>query len=266
MATPKHGKNHRIYFDYWPVSQFANSDTLDIAADAAETTAFEDAGKTFLQGKYGATSSFAGFLDLADDGFDETWDVTSLADGQHWIGRLYDGTTRGGVCYETVELNTSAARASEIANVVTLNWSGQKTGQIGRGGVLTAGAESITGTGALTGVNYGGTYGTVGASSTQVVTVRVVAVSGSGSITVQIEESSDDGGGDAYAQVTGWTSTEVDPGTNVNIGTADQVTFTGIGAAKLTRTGAIEAYQRVNVSAYSTFTSVTLLVTTVTLA
>jgi hypothetical protein len=265
MATPKHGKVHRLYYDYIPVSAFANSDVLTITLDAAEYTAFEDAAKVFKAGKYSGTSNFAGFLDVADGGFGDVQHA-DLADGNHWIGRLWNGTGIGSLAYETVEVSTGNSIAADVANVVAMTWNGQGAARLGRGCQLTAGAASITATGAQTGVNYGSVWQTVGAASTQVVTARVVAVSGTGSISIQLEESTDDGSGDAYAQVTGWTSTEVDPGTNVNIGTADTLTFTGIGAAKMTRTGAIEAWQRVNVTAYSTFTSVTLLVTTVTLA
>lgn len=256
MATPAHAKNARIYYDHLKVGEFANSFELAFTQDAAETTAFEDAGKTFSPGKYGHTGSFAGFLDLADDGFDEK-EFADLVDGEHLILRCPRGTTAGYPAYETLELNTGTSRAADIGNVVVINWSGQGTDRAIRGMVLTNGEQAITTTGNTTGVEVGA------ASSTQtmVITARVLAVSGTGSITIVPQGSSDNGAGDAYAAITGWTSSEVDPGTNVNISVADQLTFTGVGVGRLTRTGATEAWLRINVSAFSTFTSVTLLVT-----
>lgn len=255
-VTVAHAKNARIYYDHLKVSEFANTFELAFSQDVAETTAFEDLGKTYAGGKYGHTGSFAGFLDLADDGFDEK-EFADLVDGEHLILRCPQGTTLGYPAYETTELSTGTSRAADIGNVVLINWTGQGTDRAIRGAVLTSGEQAITATGNTTGVNVGA------ASSTQtmVVTVRVLAVSGTGSISLKPQGSSDDAVGDPYANITGWTLSEVDPGTNVNIGTADTATFTGVGLARFTRTGATEAWMRINVSAFSTFTSVTLLVT-----
>ena len=255
-VTIAHAKNARIYYDHLKVGEFANSFELAFTQDAAETTAFEDAGKTFKPGKYGHTGSFAGFLDLADDGFDER-EFADLVDGEHLILRCPQGTTLGYPAYETNEISTGTSRAADIGNVVLINWSGQGTDRAVRGAVLTSGEQAITTTGNTTGVNVGAATST----QTVVITCRVLAVSGAGSISLKPQGSSDDAVGDAYANITGWTLSEVDPGTNVNIGTADTATFTGIGVARFTRTGATEAWLRINVSAFSTFTSVTLLVT-----
>ena len=256
MATIAHAKNARVYYDWWKVGEFANATNLDITRDAAETTAFEDAGKTFVGGKYGAAGGFAGFLDLADDGFDEV-QFADINDGEHLILRCLQGTTQGYPAYETNELSTGSSRAADIGNVAQLTWNGQASDRIVRGVVLTSGEQAVTTTGNTTGVEVGA------ASSTQtmVVTARVLAVSGAGSITLKVQGSSDNGAGDAYAQVTGWTLSEADPGTNVNIASADEITFTGKGVGRFTRTGATEAWLRINVSAFSGFTSVTLLVT-----
>ena len=256
MATVAHAKNARIYYDHLKVGEFANSFELAFTQDAAETTAFEDAGKTFKPGKYGHTGSFAGFLDLADNGFDEL-EFADLVDGEHLILRCPQGTTLGYPAYETSEISTGTSRAADIGNVVLINWSGQGTDRAVRGAVLTSGEQAITTTGNTTGVNVGAATST----QTVVITCRVLAVSGTGSISLKPQGSSDDAAGDPYANITGWTLSEVDPGTNVNIGTADTATFTGIGVARFTRTGATEAWLRINVSAFSTFTSVTLLVT-----
>lgn len=259
MATPIHSKSVRVYYDHYKASEFASATNLDIAADSAEITALASTAKEFIQGKYGHSGGFNGFLDLADDGFDEVVHG-HLADGEHWLCRAFAGTGIAALSvYETVEIATAPGRASDIGNAVLVNWSGQGTGRACRGVMLSAGEQAFTATGNGTGVNHG----VLSSTQTGVLTIRVVAVSGTGSITFRHHGSSDDGSGDAYAQTTGWTSSEKEGTglTNVNIGTADQLTFTGVGCAKMTRTGALEAWHRINVSAYSTFTSVTALIT-----
>jgi hypothetical protein len=261
MTTLAHGKNARVYYDFYKMSDFANAWDINFTQDAAETTAFEDAGKTYVPGKYGHSGSVSGFIDVSSGGFD-TVEFADLVDGEHLLLRLPQGTTQGYAAYETNELNTGTSRAAEIGNVWLLNWSGQGTDRAMRGAVLSVGEQAITATGNTTGLNYG----IQASTATVVVTLRVLSVSGMGSVTFLPQGSSDNGAGDAYAAITGWTLSEVDPGTNVNIGTADQATFTGIGLARFTRTGATEAWMRINVSAFSGFTSVTLLATVTTKA
>ena len=154
MGTVAHAKNARIYYDHLKVSEFANSFELAFTQDAAETTAFEDAGKTFKPGKYGHTGSFAGWLDLADDGFDEK-EFADLVDGEHLILRCPRGTTQGYAAYETLEISTGTSRAADIGNVVLINWSGQGTDRAIRATVLTSGEQAITAPGNTTGVEVG---------------------------------------------------------------------------------------------------------------
>ncbi len=83
-------------------------------------------------------------------------------------------------------------------------------------------------------------------------------MSGSGSVGFQIQESQNDGSPDAYADIT--MSAESPTQGLVTFGT-NTATFTGVGTIKLYTTAATEAWKRVQVSAFSGFTSVSVIVT-----
>lgn len=258
MATSVHSKSAKAYYDHYRVSPWASSTGVTFAADAVEYTPLEDNFKLFAQGKASANgSTINGFMDivaLASGGFDAT-EFADLNDGKHYILRAPQGTGAGGIAYETVESSTGTSRAADIANVMMLNWSGQPTEEFYRGMVLTAGEVAFTATGETAGVEVGASTVTVQRFE---VVIRVVAVSGTGSIGFQIQESTDDAAGDAYADIT--LSAESPTQGLVTYG-SNTATFTGIGTIKLYTTAATEAWKRVQVSAYSSFTSVTAIVT-----
>lgn len=260
MATAIHSKNAKAYYDCYRVSPWASSTGISFDADSVEYTPLENEYKLFIQGKSSANgSTINGFMDItaaASNGFDAI-EFADLVDGKHYILRAPQGTARGSIAYETVEANTGTSRAMDIANVAMLNWSGQATEEFYRGFVLTSGEESITGTADLTGVNCGASTATSPAQRFEVV-IRVTAVDGAGSVGVQIQGSSDNGAGDAYADIT--LSAESPTMGSVSYA-ANTATFTGIGTIKLYTASATEAWKRVQVSAFAGFTSVSLLVT-----
>jgi hypothetical protein len=259
-ATAIHAKNTKVYYDCYRVSPWASSTGLTFAADAVEYTPLEDGFKLFTQGKASANgSTINGFMDVGpviDSGFDAI-EFADLNDGKHYILRAPQGTGIGGVAYETVEASTGTSRAMDIANVAMLNWSGQPTEEFWRGMVITAGEQAFTATGEGTGVEVGATTATLPAQRMEVV-IRVVSVTGAGSIGFQIQESSDDGVGDAYADIT--LSAET-PTQGLVTYAANTATFTGVGTIKLYTTAATEAWKRLQVSAFATFTSVSVIVT-----
>lgn len=257
MATAVHSKAAKVYYDHYRVSPWASETSISFDADSAETTALENDYKTFIQGKAGASgSTINGFMDIESGGFDQI-EFADLNDGKHFIMRAVTGTALGATAYETVEASTGVARVMAVADKAVLNWSGQPTNQFYRGFVLTAGEEAFTATGEGTGVNCGASTATAPAQRFEVV-IRCVAVSGAGSIGVQIQESQDDGSGDAYADIT--LSADA-PTQGLVSYAANTATFTGVGTIKLYTASATEAWKRVQISAYATFTSATLIVT-----
>lgn len=242
----QHGKTHAIYLDGLNLSSLANSATIGIDVDTAEVTTFADTAKAFLEGDYGHTAGFTAFYDNTDDGYDELAfsKVTTQGD-DHYLANVVGGATAGNVVYEQVVRWTGQPRNFDIGSAVVVNGDLQGTGRIGRGKVIAAAA--VTATGNQTSVNYGATAST----ATKYVTYRLVSASGTGSITMEIQESSDDGSGDAFAAISGSTS-----GAMTTVGTAVPVTITA----------ATEAYLRLTTSAFSGFTSATVLVTVTTAA
>lgn len=77
---------------------------------------------------------------------------------------------------------------------------------------------------------------------TAVAILRVLSVTGSGSFTVTVEESSDNAVGDAYSNIISFTAA------------------TAVGVERKTKATATEAWKRVNVTAFSGFSTVTILV------
>lgn len=249
MATSKHSRYTRVYFDQYRVSNWASSTGVDFSRDGVETTPLENDYKTFLPGKVGATSTINGPLDIADDGFDELDFADVIAPGTHYICRtVFAGTSaaQGDIAIETQEFNTGDSRAYDQANVAMLNWSGQVTGGVVRGVVLLpeTAATSVAFVG--TALNYGASV----SGERFVYTIRCVSVTGTGSVTVQLWESSDDAG-DAYAAVSGLTATF----------TSTSSVLTSAGVFRTTTTAATEAYKKVKLTALSGITSATFHVT-----
>jgi len=249
MATAGHSKAARAYYDHYRVSQIAQSVSLDFASDVADTSVIEGDSKTGVQGKTGGTCSINGLLDVADDGWDEIA-FDDIQNDTHYITVEPQGNTITSLAYLTQQNHTGEGRAMDQANVGLLNWSGQLTGDFGRGQVITTGEKAFTGTGSDTGVNVG----TTAATETALVVLHVTAFSGFTDVTFQIEESTDDGSVDTYAQITGWT---IAVEGNASAGT-DEVTFTGTGTAWLSMTAATETWKRVTVSAVNGTGSITV--------
>lgn len=243
MATPKHSKYTRVYFDQYRVSNWASATNLDFSRDGVEITPIEEEYKQFLPGKPGASSAINGFLDVADDGFDELRAADILAPATHYVCRTtFAGTSaaQGDIAYETQEFNTGNSAAYDQANVLMLNWTGQPTGGFYRGAVLlpeTAG----TATGVIgSALNFGATT----AGERFVATIRLVEKAGAfGTVTIALQESSDNGA-DAYATISGMTAT-----------------FTALGVARVSTTSATEAFKKLNITTLTTLTSVTFHVT-----
>jgi hypothetical protein len=74
MATRRHGQNGRLYVDISsgaagsavPVSTIADS-KRSFNTDTVEVTAYEDVNKVYVAGKPDASSTYTGFLDIAQD-------------------------------------------------------------------------------------------------------------------------------------------------------------------------------------------------------
>lgn len=233
-----HGSNGRIYVDQYNLSGRANLLELSMELDIPDVTAFEDSGHAFVAGRPGWELDVSEFADYADDEIDEI--VNALSTSTHNVGAYFGSATAGSVGYEGVGVLVKDARMSEGNDAAKMKFMFRGSGGtfLSRASLLNS-ALAVTATGAQTGINYGAT---VPSGTLIVLTSRIVAVSGSGSITVALQESSDDGGGDAYATaIAGSAQTAV-----------------GVLRSTATAGGTLGGWWRTNVTALSGFTSVTL--------
>lgn len=231
-----HGSNARVYVDQFNLSGRSNKLELDFELDGPEVTCFEDSGKAFVPGKAGWKLSVDSFADYTDDEIDEI--IAALSTSAHHVGAYFDGSAAGSHGYEGIGILKSHSRLSEIADAAKMKWmlDGTSGYFMGRAMKLNE-ATAVTGTGAQTGQQH-----TSAVSGALVLfTSRVIAVSGSGSITLALQESSD-GSGDPYATaVTNTAQTAL--GSVMGVATA--------GAT-------LGPYWRVNATAFSGFSSVTI--------
>lgn len=234
------GATSRIYIDEFNFSGRTNNAEVAVDVNLPPVTCFADTADEFVEGKYGNDISINGFFDPADDNYDEQMWAILNDETDHNIG-IYPGTEApySAIGYEFISRVMGEARPIALAGAILLNCEMRGSQPIVRSTVLCNGA--VTATGAVTNSNQN--WGTTDANERFVAVIRVLSVSGSGTIIVDIEESSDDGVGDAYALITGM-----------------QQTFTAVGVSRETTIAATEAWKRVNVTTFSGFTSVTLLV------
>lgn len=207
--------------------------------EVIDVSTFSSTGKPKVIGNYDSMASLMGLFDYADDGFDEQAFVNFLTDEDHYLATAFGAAAENDVVYEQPIRLKSQPRSAKQGAAFLLNIEAEGAGPIVRGRILRSAA--IVGTGNGTGRNLGASS----SGQLRVVTYRVLAVSGSGSITLQYHESQDDGGSDAYASVAALASGAL----------------TAVGVTRKTTTAATEAWGRITVSAFSGFTSVTVLVT-----
>lgn len=229
----------RVYFDQFDLSGVLSASSLKVDQEVIDVTAFADTGPRRVAGNHTHSGELTGFFDGADNGFDERAFVDLRTDAHHYVTQTFGASAEGSRAYDRVVRLTAQPRKSAVGQAVMLNLTDDGSGPIVRSWIL--GNATVTGTGQRTGYDMGAT------TSGQVVAVvfRVLSLAGGpGSITLQVQESSDDGVGDTYALVTGLTAT-----------------FTATGVSRVTTTAATEAWKRLRISAYSGFTSATVLCT-----
>lgn len=237
-----HGKNTAIWLSYTNFSGYMNSCELSIDVDTVEVTTFADVAKTFLEGDYTFTFSFESFFDTTDGGWDDVSFAAAVTNmGDQYVLLAPTGTAQGTEpVYELVCKWTSRPIVTSITDAVKISGTmqGSGTGSLTRGYVLMN--ETVTATGAETGYNIGA----VASGTTSAVTYRVNSLTGD--VVIAVEESQDNAAGDAYAAVAAYASGTI---------AADGIT-------RVTTTGAIEAWRRVNVTNDPTTASILVTNTT----
>lgn len=239
------GKLAEIYVNEYNLTGRTSMIELAVDNQLIDVTCFGDTGLEFVEGLYGFKLTQNSFLDPADDNIDENlWDEIN-ASSAALVGYAPAGTgTQGNVVYEMSAWVDEQPRPLNVAGAALLNCTWQGTTSLVRGTLLVN--EAVTGTGVVSGSNQN--VGATSSGTTFVAVFRCLSVTGTGSLNINVEESSDDGSTDPYALISGISQT-----------------FTGVGAARKATTSATEAWKRINVNAFTGFTSATIMVVVGTL-
>lgn len=233
-----HGSTTIHYLDELEVTCALN--TADIAIDRGVIDARTFCGNNQVPGNRVAMASFAGFGLFGADDYEE--ELAARMQSGADVNRLtIFGNAANARAYEVLGPLGKASHAWKAAEILGLSGEIPKGQSLSRGIALHVN-QTFTATGAQTGRSH---EVTVATTQTFVTTIRVKSVSGSGSVTFVVQESQNDGGGDAYANIAGPLS----------------ATFTAPGIQRLTTTGATELWKRINISAFSGFTNVVATIT-----
>jgi hypothetical protein len=229
--------NSRIYLDEFDLSGVLNSITQNVDQATPVVTCISDAGPRRIVANYEMKANALGFFEPTDDGYDEQiWAMLNDGDTDHYLTHLFGASAIGNVAYDMVARISGQPRSAAVGGAILLNYDTEGANGIVRGLVL--GNKTTTGAESLTGQNQGVTT----AGTIYAVIFRVLTFNGT-NITLKVQESSDDGAGDAYADIAGLTSGAL----------------TDIGVVRATTVAATEAWKRLDIS--GTFTSCAIVVT-----
>lgn len=230
----------RIYLDEFDLSGVLNSFDLSLEQERAVVTALSDAGPRRVVGNYDHKHSVQGFFDGDTGKFDAQAFVDFRTDEDHFLATIF-GTTEGSRGYEDVIRNMGQPRSGGTGGAVLLSLEGEGSG--GRVRCWLLRTATLAGAGNGAGQNLGATT----AGQVFAAVFRLLAFTGT-SITLKVQESSDDGAVDLYADIAGLTSGAL----------------TAKGVVRATTTAATEAWKRL--AATGTFTSAQIIVTVGTVA
>lgn len=231
--------NTKIFLNQYEVSGELVAAVMGFNRETPKTNGFGQAGPRRVVANIDTTSEMNGFFDGDDDKIDEILEALKAGSADAKLCKSI-GASLGDVCYEQLVIVSSQPRSARNGEAALINFSSVGSNGPTRSQQLTTQKQTVTGNLSGTGVNMGVT--TVTTDEFQVV-YRIL----SGTFTsfdLDVQESSDDGGGDAYA----------------DIADLAQASVTAVGVHRKSTTAATEAYKRLSVTNWSG-TSVVLLVT-----
>ena len=225
----------RVYIDEFDFSDALHTADMTITPELAEVTSFSDTGPRRVMGSYDHTSGVLGYFEPTNDAADEQLHPLTSDAADHYLLHLWGDNTRGAIAYEQIVHLSSKPLSATIGEGILLDADFVGSGSLSRGVLLTTGPEIETSTGNLTGVDFG----TTTSSQTLQAVFRVLALTGS-NITLNVQQSSDNGSSDAFATISGMTSGSL----------------SAIGVVRTTTLAATERYLRVNIA--GTFDTATI--------
>ena len=236
MAKVASNPNTRVWLDQYDITGFANASSMDITQELMVATALSDAGPRRIVGNYDHKHSVTALFDGVAAQSDAIIESLLGDDDDHYLCAAFGANAENSVAHSAIVKLVQRPHRTASGQLIILETQLEGANGIARGLVLAN--FTASGTGARTGRNQG----TTTSGQTYQAVVRVLSGTFT-SITVRIQESSDDGGVDLYADIAGMTTT-----------------LTAAGVARLTTTAATEAWKRVNIQAF-TGTSAVIVVT-----
>lgn len=231
-------KGTRIYLDNHDVSGFLNNSEQTLTQEVPIVTCFSDDGPRRVVNNYDVEHGDLGLFDGDASSIDEIIHALLGSSADHYLTKMWGVSAEGGIAYDSIVELMNKPESAQLAGAVMLNWNTRGSGGVSRGNVLMN--ATVTGAGNRSGVNQGAKL----SGPAYRVIIRVLSLTGT-NIVLKVQQSSDDGGGDAYADIAGLTSG----------------TLTGPGLVVVQTTAALEAYRRINISTPGGFTNAIALVT-----
>jgi len=228
--------NTRVYFEHYLIGDVFNTAEVDMRRGAPQVTGFGESGPRRVVGQFDYSMRCNGFNDFVDNDVDEVLHAAHNTADRALLFRYATG--RGEPGYDGIIDVIDQPRVMRVAEAAAISLSGEGSGGLMRGTSLTDDEETFSSAVPTPGVNCGATT----TSDTVAVVVRVVADDFS-SATLNIQQSSDNGSGDAFA----------------NISDLSGFSLSTVGVTRKTTSAATEAWKRINISAFSG-TSATIVV------
>lgn len=227
----------RVFLDQFELTRgFATAFQQSLKQETLDSGTIGDVGPRRIVGAYDHDHGDTNLFDGDDNKIDEILQGLLDDDLDHYLTHLFGANVEGSVSYDALVKLADRPHKGASGALIILETKFSGSGGLSRGLVLRN--ATITGIGAGTGRNQG----TTPANATYAAVIRVLSGTFT-TITVQVQESSDDGSVDPYALITGMSAT-----------------LTAAGVQRVTTVAATEAWKRVNVSAF-TGTSCVLVVT-----
>lgn len=236
MAIP-HSKSTRVYLDAYDISGKSSSMAPSAEVETADVTCLDDTARTFIPGNTNARISHNGFWEDGAAGLDAI--LAGYDAGARGILTYCPaGVADGAFAYSNHQaIMTSKPITSRVGEAVALNSEWQVSGGLKR--LLVVYEASPTASADGSGVSFG----SAGVAGSGEAVIHCTSVTGAGTIDVKLQQSSDNGDTDAWADISGGAFTQL----------------AAIGSERITWSGAAEQYVRAVIT-ISGFTGCTLFV------
>lgn len=218
----------RLFLDYHDISGDMNAGSQTFDQPAYDVRCFSDPGPAMLVDYYQTRDEWNGFFSRSVGAvvIDKILNDLVGSEADHYLLKLFMGNAENQVAYEMISRLGTNPISSRVGQAVVTSFTADGAGACYRGTVLRS--ATVTGTGTGTGRNLGITT----TDDIFAVTYRVISGTFT-SITLQTQQSSDNGAGDAYVDIAGLNHT-----------------FTARGALRVTTSAATEAWKRTRISAF----------------